>query len=206
MKDFYQETFLKNFRVSITYEGLTEWSFAGLFETSCALDLTLFPFDKQVCSIVLENWVYTGAFVDMTNTSGEILTDHFQPNGEWDLTKTNVEKETLYYTGLTYPSLSYKLYLSRKPGYYIINIMTPCFLMVVLSLVMFWLPPEAGEKVSLGITVLLAFSVFQLVIAENSPANSDFHPVISKFIHLETIIRAMLTIQDIIYKQTIFCF
>jgi len=44
----------------------------------------------------------------------------------------------------------------------------------------YWLPPEAGEKVSLGVTVLLAFSVFQLVISDSTPENSDVTPLLSK--------------------------
>ena len=45
----------------------------------------------------------------------------------------------------------------------------------------YWLPPEAGEKVSLGVTVLLAFSVFQMVISESTPENSDFTPLLSQY-------------------------
>ena len=42
----------------------------------------------------------------------------------------------------------------------------------------FWLPPDSGEKITLGITVLLAFSVFMLLIAENIPATSEMIPII----------------------------
>jgi len=48
------------------------------------------------------------------------------------------------------------------------------------TLQVYWLPPEAGEKVSLGVTVLLAFSVFQLVISDSTPENSDVTPLLSK--------------------------
>ncbi|CAF0902173.1 unnamed protein product [Didymodactylos carnosus] len=39
---------------------------------------------------------------------------------------------------------------------------------------------ESGEKVSLGLTVLLAFSVFMLLIAESMPATSEFIPLIGE--------------------------
>jgi len=48
------------------------------------------------------------------------------------------------------------------------------------TLQVYWLPPEAGEKVSLGVTVLLAFSVFQLVISDSTPENSDVTPLLSE--------------------------
>ena len=49
-----------------------------------------------------------------------------------------------------------------------------------MSLLMFYLPPESGEKVSLGITCLLSFSVFQFIIADKIPETSDYIPVLSK--------------------------
>ena len=45
-------------------------------------------------------------------------------------------------------------------------------LLLFLALFVFYLPPDSGEKVSLGITVLLSFSVFLLRISENIPKTS----------------------------------
>ena len=60
------------------------------------------------------------------------------------------------------------------------NVITPALFVIVISLTVFWLPPDSGEKVSLGITVLLAFSVFNLIIMDNTPRTSDFTPFMSK--------------------------
>jgi hypothetical protein len=51
----------------------------------------------------------------------------------------------------------------------------------ILTLLVFCLPPESGEKIALGITVLLAFSVFMLAIAESMPETSEYIPLISKY-------------------------
>ena len=51
-------------------------------------------------------------------------------------------------------------------------------MMSVLTLLVFFLPPDSGEKIALGITVLLAFSVFVLAIAEKMPETSDSIPLI----------------------------
>ena len=51
----------------------------------------------------------------------------------------------------------------------------------LLTLGSFVLPAESGEKVSLGLTVLLAFSVFMLLIAESMPATSEFVPLIGMY-------------------------
>ena len=61
-----------------------------------------------------------------------------------------------------------------------LNIILPCVSLNVLSLLAFCLPPDAGEKVTLGITVLLSYSVFMLLVAENMPPTSEFVPLIGK--------------------------
>ena len=80
-----------------------------------------------------------------------------------------------------YPQLTFDLVLKRKPAYYMLNIFAPSVLLVVLSLVMFLLPVEAGDKVTLGITVLVGFSVFQVLLENITPRNSDYMSVFSKY-------------------------
>ena len=46
-----------------------------------------------------------------------------------------------------YPSLTFTVELDRKSGYYMLNIVAPCILLMGLVLCVFWLPPESGEKV-----------------------------------------------------------
>ena len=70
--------------------------------------------------------------------------------------------------------------LERKARYTIINVLIPIILLSVMDLLVFWLPPESGEKVSLGITVLLSFSVFLTVVDEGLPRTSDNVPILSK--------------------------
>ena len=53
---------------------------------------------------------------------------------------------------------------------------------LLLSVPGFLLPPDSGEKVTLGLTVLLAFSVFMLLVAENMPPTSEYIPLIGRSI------------------------
>ncbi len=41
------------------FTGEVHWVYGGNFATRCELDLTYFPYDKQLCEIIIENWAYT---------------------------------------------------------------------------------------------------------------------------------------------------
>ena len=61
-----------------------------------------------------------------------------------------------------------------------INIIAPCVMLSVLGLLVFCMPCDTGEKIGLEITVMLAFSVFLLIVSDNLPVTSDYTPVMSK--------------------------
>ena len=72
---------------------------------------------------------------------------------------------------------------SNKPRFNFtlqVNIVTPCVLLSLLSLAVFWVPTEEGEKVSSGISVFLAFTVFLLMLADNIPKTSLHVPIFGK--------------------------
>ena len=58
------------------------------------------------------------------------------------------------------------------------NIVFPCMMMSTLTVLVFCMPPDSGEKIALGVTVILAFSVFMLAIAERMPETSESIPLI----------------------------
>ena len=82
---------------------------------------------------------------------------------------------------LTFQFFQFSMLLKRKAQYTIINVVIPIILLSVMGLLVFCLPPESGEKVSLGITVLLSFSVFLLVVDERMPRTSDNVPILSTY-------------------------
>ena len=59
-------------------------------------------------------------------------------------------------------------------------IILPCFILSGMVLATFLLPVQSGEKISLGVSILVAISVFLLLVAENVPDTSDSVPVIGK--------------------------
>ena len=180
---FYHDSFHEDFRVYINYTGKVTWSFGGNLATTCDLDMTYFPLDTQTCYLRIENWAYTGYQVKLTNKTDAIVKVNYQENGIWRLGETGVTSYDIYYAhapGIPHNVLSYYMKLNRKNSYYVMTMLVPCILLMVVAEGVFWLTAESGEKVSLGVTVLLAFSVMGLVIADSTPKTSDYYPVLSE--------------------------
>ena len=79
-----------------------------------------------------------------------------------------------------YPDLTFHITLKRKPLFYLYNLLFPCVVLVVTDAMVFLLPPESGEKVTLAITVLLAMMVFLTVIMQNIPTTSLVIPLLGR--------------------------
>ena len=155
---------------------------ASKTKTSCLMDLKYFPFDEQACYIHIDSLLYDTSKLKVTIIDDiKIHKGKNTPSGQWDLGKTNasVVREN---AGLnkTYDSVIFQVNLIRNPGYYMLILICPCLMVSALEVLMFLLPADAGEKVSLGITGLLSFSVSLLMIADNLPRQSDQIPLMSK--------------------------
>lgn len=103
-------------------------------------------------------------------------------NGEWQVVATVVERNLNRYPccPLPYPDVTFTLHLRRRTLYYSYNIIIPCTMLSILTIMQFCLPTESGEKVTLGLTMLLAYSVFSFNIGEKLPETSDVIPLIGK--------------------------
>jgi len=115
------------------------------------MDPTNFPFDKQNCSIVVGSWQYD---IDRLNLTAEIDTDHFEdatPNPIWSYSELNIFET---YTNFRSPAFKdnstendfinndmyFNLIISRKPLYYMLNNIYPCFILNLVTLLTFFLP------------------------------------------------------------------
>ena len=121
--------------------------------------------------------------MNISSAADEVVTHNFRLNGEWEIMRTQAKwQETILpcCPNTRYPYVEFTLHLRRRYTFYMMNIILPCTLLSVLVMIVFCLPPDAGEKISLGISVLLAFTVFLLMVAENVPRTSLHIPVMGK--------------------------
>lgn len=157
--------------VAIGYDGKIRWDTPAITKSSCKVDVSYFPFDGQQCRLTFGSWTYNGNQIDILNAmdTGD-LTD-FVENVEWEVLGMPSKKNIITYGCCSepYPDVTYTLLLKRRASFYIFNLLVPCIMISFLAPLGFYLPADSGEKVSLGVTVLLALTVFQLMVAESMP-------------------------------------
>ena len=47
------------YRAIISSSGHVRWEPAGVFETSCKIDISLYPYDRQSCYLEFGTWAFT---------------------------------------------------------------------------------------------------------------------------------------------------
>ncbi|XP_059487021.1 neuronal acetylcholine receptor subunit alpha-7 isoform X6 [Neocloeon triangulifer] len=156
----------------------------GIFKSTCKIDITWFPFDDQHCDMKFGSWTYDGNQLDLVLKSedGGDLSD-FITNGEWHLIAMPGKKNTIVYQCCPEPyvDITFTIQIRRRTLYYFFNLIVPCVLISSMALLGFTLPPESGEKLTLGVTILLSLTVFSLLVAELLPQTSDAVPLIGTY-------------------------
>ncbi|XP_062281124.1 neuronal acetylcholine receptor subunit alpha-7a isoform X2 [Scomber scombrus] len=127
----------------------------------------------------------------------------YTANGEWDLVEMPGKKNDRSYACCAepYPDVTYTVVLRRRTLYYGHNLLIPCVLISILALFVFLLPADSGEKISLGITVLLSLVVFMLIVADIMPATSDSVPLIAQYFAATMIIVGLSVIATVFVLQ-----
>ncbi|XP_062545005.1 neuronal acetylcholine receptor subunit alpha-7 isoform X3 [Armigeres subalbatus] len=156
----------------------------GIFKSTCKIDITWFPFDDQHCEMKFGSWTYDGNQLDLVLNSDEggDLSD-FITNGEWYLIGMPGKKNTITYQCCPEPyvDITFTIQIRRRTLYYFFNLIVPCVLISSMALLGFTLPPDSGEKLTLGVTILLSLTVFLNLVAETLPQVSDAIPLLGTY-------------------------
>ncbi|XP_043918751.1 neuronal acetylcholine receptor subunit alpha-9-like [Protopterus annectens] len=171
-----------NTNVVLQYNGKITWDAPMITKSSCVVDVLYFPFDEQQCKLTFGSWTHNGNQIDLINAldSGDL--SDFVENIEWEVHGMPAVKNVIMYGCCSdpYPDITYTLILKRKSSFYVFNLLIPCVLICFLAPLGFYLPADSEEKVSLGITILLSLTVFQLIVAESMPPSENV-PLIGKY-------------------------
>lgn len=160
-----------------------------------SIDVRHFPFDRQECIMKFGSWTYDGRLIDLIPMASEVTLEDYWESGEWDVEQTPATKNRVTYKCCDdiYVDISFNITIRRKPLFYTVNLIIPCVLISFLTVLVFYLPSDSGEKITLCISVLLALTVFLLLIAEIIPPTSLLIPLIGRYL-LFTMVLVTLSI------------
>lgn len=93
--------------------------------------------------------------VERSTDGGDI--SGFITNGEWDLIGVPANRTVEYYTCCPEPyvDITFTIHIRRRTLYYFFNLIVPSVLISSMALLGFTLPPDSGEKLTLGTRISL---------------------------------------------------
>ncbi|KAM9341815.1 neuronal acetylcholine receptor subunit alpha-4b [Pholidichthys leucotaenia] len=171
-------------KAHLFYDGHIKWMPPAIYKSSCSIDVTFFPFDQQSCKMKFGSWTYDRAKIDLISMAGNVDQMDYWESGEWVIVNAVGKYNTKKYECCAeiYADITYYFIIRRLPLFYTINLIIPCLLISCLTVLVFYLPSQCGEKITLCISVLLSLTVFLLLITEIIPSTSLVIPLIGEYL------------------------
>lgn len=130
------------------------------------------------------SWTFNGDQVSLAlynNKNFVDLSDYWK-SGTWDIIEVPAYLNVYNGSAPTETDITFYIVIRRKTLFYTVNLILPTVLISFLCVLVFYLPAEAGEKVTLGISILLSLVVFLLLVSKILPPTSLVLPLIAKYL------------------------
>nr|XP_046171953.1 neuronal acetylcholine receptor subunit alpha-7-like isoform X3 [Oncorhynchus gorbuscha] len=136
--------------VLVNSSGFCEYLPPGIFSSACEVDVRWFPFDVQHCELKFGSWTFDGWLLDLQMQEADL--SGYMSNGEWELLGVPGDRHEIFYECCTepYSDVTFVVTLRRRTLFYALNLLVPCVLISSLTLLVFLLPAQSGEKIGLG--------------------------------------------------------
>ncbi|XP_065226403.1 acetylcholine receptor subunit beta-like 2 isoform X2 [Planococcus citri] len=180
-------------KANLKYDGEIVWVPPAIYKSSCEMNVLYFPFDEQNCLLKFGSWTYNGLQVDLKHIDGVndstmvdvgIDLSEFLLSVEWDLLAVPATKNEEFYPCCTepYADITFSILMRRKTLFYTVNLIIPLVGITFLTVLVFYLPSDSGEKVTLCSSILVSLTVFFLLLAEIIPPTSLAVPLLGKYL------------------------
>jgi hypothetical protein len=156
--------------IDVDSSGRCVWIPFQSFEVICDADVTKYPFDTQYCTLNFYIWGHKNDSVKIIITDSQVGFTLYKEHGLWEVTNTRTYTQMSIYG---HDEIIVGLWLKRRSAFYITSLIIPMLSIGVLMGFVFFLPPEAGERVGFITTVLLSYIVFLTIIQDKLPESSE---------------------------------
>ncbi|KAL4225527.1 hypothetical protein ACF0H5_016215 [Mactra antiquata] len=187
--------FDRDFPVRVYPNGVIQWAPGDVMTTTCKIDITWFPFDTQICEVIFIPWGTESSEMTINAVKRTISTRAFVSHGAWDLIDAYAVERFIVNV---YPTYNVVLKLKRRPAFVVVNVLLPVLVASILNVLVFFLPPQSGERISYSITVMLAIAVFLTIVSDNLPKTSEPMPTICYFLLTNLVMGSVIMIATIL--------
>ncbi|XP_071944268.1 acetylcholine receptor subunit alpha-1-A-like [Antedon mediterranea] len=183
------EQIKKSLHLRVNNDGTVHLGTPMIVKSFCKMYLKYFPSDEQKCALEFEHWNYHAKQQDLIpETGSESQQTEFNPNGAWSLKDVSVQYIPEKYNCCPEPfsKVVFTIILKRRERFFVEIILLPCCLLSILTMFVFLLPPESGEKMSFGVSTLLSILLFQQMISDALPPSADSTPILQIYFTMLT--------------------
>ncbi|KRY38221.1 Acetylcholine receptor subunit alpha-type deg-3 [Trichinella spiralis] len=172
---------------NVSDKAFVTFRYPAIYKFTCNMNILYFPFDQHSCTLTFGSWMFDTTGIDYYPMMEDVYMEDYIEHSEWSVISFRAYRDVQSYKCCIHPfSLIHAdLVIRRKPLFTIVNLVIPTAIINFISMFGFFSPTtvtgERTEKVSLGITTLLAMSILLLMVSEEMPTTSDFIPLIGWF-------------------------
>ena len=148
------------YNVVIESNGHVIWVPTVHAEVDCAGDEKILtiddPTEPQECHIKLGSWTYDAFHINITTLpyyDEKMVLSSFSINSRYVVVsqeEESIETKTYDCCPEPYVDITFTVHIRRRTLYYFFNLIVPCVLISSMALLGFTLPPDSGEKLTLG--------------------------------------------------------
>ncbi|XP_046663742.1 acetylcholine receptor subunit alpha-like 2 isoform X2 [Homalodisca vitripennis] len=174
-----------NTHCHVQMDGTVIWVPPSQFSVYCDINLRKWPYDRHTCRLYFGSWVYDGEQIYLkrpehkSSPEGDTEMDPC----EWTVLSVEEIEHKKYYTCCSEPYYNIEVLISveRRSPTYAGVVFTPAFVCVVLTLLVFWLPPPASEKFLLSGVTSVIICMFLAYFSQKLPVMGAHTPLIVEF-------------------------
>ncbi|XP_076028460.1 neuronal acetylcholine receptor subunit alpha-9-like [Oratosquilla oratoria] len=169
-----------NTNAIIKYTGEVELVSHAMLTSTCDIEILYYPFDEQNCKQHFASWTYDSSKIKLVQGPAEISEYEQHPEYFLEDYYSEISEQHDPCCELPFSTLTIHVRVQRRSLFAVYFYIVPGTIVNLCGLMVFILPAEAGEKVSLATNALLAMMVFLMAMTQDIPP-TEHVPLIGKY-------------------------
>eukprot|EP00111_Clytia_hemisphaerica_P006369 TCONS_00018471-protein len=181
-------------KINLRHDGVQTWLAPSTLLLKCAIIVSHFPFDTQHCHLQFGSFAFDSSKLNINVKPLDL--DLYEDSPEWELLESGHAKEYVTYPGskTPYTDALYVLKIRRKALAPLKELVFPNLALITLTMLVFVIPTDAGERIGYLFTTFLAIAFFMTDTIDTLPRNSLNAPFCMVFMGVSTLSLSLLAV------------